>query len=137
MLKYMTKTFDTKKFAADKIAFLGLLIVSLLIARLIIVSRTAIVLSEPIVLEHSGLSISIPTGRGWRSENRWLYQEDSFTLSVFFVPRSATPTILVKCQYLLAAKEATAAVLFEQRAQNMKGVIEKTGQTETASLTFD
>ncbi len=137
LLKYMSKTFDTKKFAADKIAFLGLLIVALLIARLIITSRSAIVLSEPIVLEHSGLSVSIPTGRGWRSENRWLYQEDGFTLSGVFVPYSANPTILVQCQYLLAAEDASASAMFEQRAQKIKGAIEKTGQTDTGSLTLD
>ncbi len=133
----MSKTFETKKIAADKIAFLGLLVVALLIARLIIASRSAIVLSEPIVLEHSGLSISIPTGRGWRSENRWLYQEDGFTLSGVFVPHSANPTILVQCQYLLAAEEVSASALFEQRVREIKGVLNKTGQTGTGSLTLD
>lgn len=133
----MDKTVRTKKIAADKIAFLGLLIAALLIARLIIASRAAIVLSEPIVLEYSGVSIAVPTGQGWRSEYEWLYQDDRFSLNSIFVPQSTNPSILVHCQYLLASEEITAKAMFDRRAMKIRGSIEETGQTETGTLTLE
>jgi len=47
----MDKTYGTKEYAADKIAFLGLFIIALLIAYFIVASRSALVLSEPIKLD--------------------------------------------------------------------------------------
>jgi len=114
----------------DKIALLGLFIVALLIARFIVVWRSAIVLSEPIELDYAGLSVSIPTGNGWRSEKQWKYQQNAFTLGSFFNPGSGSVTALVSCQYLLAATKATADVLFEEKASTAGGVIAKTGQIE-------
>jgi len=133
---YMTGTYETKKYGTDKITLLGLFIVALLIARFIIASRAAIVLSEPIELEYGGLSASIPAGNGWRSEKRWKYQENAFTLSSYFDSGSGV-TALAHCRYLLAATDAPADVLFAEKASAVGGVIVKTGQTRTDKYTID
>lgn len=127
----MNGTCETRRRGVDKIVLLGLFIVALLIASFIVVSRSSIVLSEPIELDYAGLSVSIPTGNGWQSEKQWQYQQNSFTLGSFFNPGSSGPTALVSCRYLLAAARAAPDVLFEEKASEIGGAkIAKTGQIE-------
>ncbi len=120
-----------QKYGADKIVLLGLFIVALLAARLITVSRSAIVLSEPIELNYSGLSLSMPAGNGWQSEKQWRYQGNAFILSSFFNSGSGSVTALARCQYLLAATRATPDILLKEKTSAIGGVIAKTGQTRT------
>ncbi len=121
----------------DKIALLGLFIVALLIARFIVVWRSAIMLSEPIELDYAGLSVSIPKGNGWRNEKQWNYQHNAFTLGSFFNPGSGSVTALVSCRYLLAAPKAAPDVLFEEKASTVGGSkIAKTGQIEIGGPGF-
>jgi hypothetical protein len=124
---YMSRTYETKKYGADKVAFLGLFILALLIARFIIASRSAIVLSEPIKLDYAGLSAVVPAGKGWRSEKQWKYKENAFTLSSLF--QSGSGTALARCRYFLLVTEVSSDVLFEQKASEIGGVIAKAGQT--------
>jgi hypothetical protein len=125
----MNGTYETRSRWVDKIAFLGLFIAVLLIARFIVIRRSAIVLSEPIELNCAGLSVCIPTGAGWRSEKQWKYQQNTFTLDSFFNPGSVTT--IVSCRYHLAATKATPDALFEEKASTVGGAeIAKTGQTE-------
>ena len=133
---YMSSSYETKKYGADKIALLGLLIVSFVIARFIIVSRSAVVLSEPIVLEYAGLSVSVPVGNGWRSEKQWKYQDNSFTLSSYFDTGSGVAA-LAHCRYILTAVDASADVIFGKKASAVGGVIAKTGQTQAGKFTID
>jgi len=133
---YMSSSYETKKYGADKIALLGLLIASLVIARFIIVLRSAIVLSEPIVLEYAGLSVSVPVGRGWRSEKQWKYQDNAFNLSSYFDSGSGVAA-LAHCRYILTATNASADVIFGEKASAIGGVIAKTGQTQADNFTID
>ena len=141
---YMNGTYETKrvpkhnklrlgflKYGADKIALFGFFVVALLVARFIVASRFAIVLSEPIKLDYAGLSVSIPVGNGWQSEKQWKYQEDTFTLSSFFDFGSGSVTALVYCRYLLAAPKSTPDILFKEKASAIGGAIAETGQTVT------
>jgi len=129
----------SQKYGADKVVLLGLFIVALLTARLITVSRSAIVLSEPVELNYSGLSLSIPAGSGWQSEKQWRYQGNAFILSSFFNSGSGSVTALARCQYLLAAARTGPEILFEQKSRAVDGVIVKTGRTRAARppLTID
>ncbi|MFZ0034064.1 MAG: hypothetical protein WAK60_03625 [Sedimentisphaerales bacterium] len=127
----MNGTYKTRNRRVDKIAFLGLFIAALLIARLVVVSRSAIVLSEPIELNFAGLSVSIPTGNGWQSEKQWRYQQNGFTLGSFFNSGSGSINAVVSCRYLLAATKAAPEVLFEEKASAVDGSeIVKTGRIE-------
>ena len=126
---------DTRyeKYAADKIALLGLFTVALLTARFITASRSAIVLSKPIKLSYTGLSVSMPAGNGWQSEKQWKYQENSFTLSSIFGPGSGSVTTLAHCRYLLAATKAIPDTQFKQKASEVGASVAKTGQIQTGT----
>ncbi len=126
-----------EKYAADKIALLGLFIVALLAARLITFSRSSIVLSEPIKLTHTGLSVSMPAGNGWQSEKRWKYQENGFTLRSVFIPHTANPTALISCRYILTGTNEAADTRFKQKASDAGAGVAKIGQTKIDPLIID
>ena len=134
---YMVKTYDIKKIGVDKIALLGLFVLSLLIARLIVASKSAIILTEPIKLTQAGLSVSMPEGNGWKSEKKWKYQGNAFSLSSNFTPRPGKPTAWAQCQYLLATETTTPQARFEQMAFDVDGVIIKTERMQIDTLTID
>lgn len=117
-----------KRYGADKIAFLGLFAVALLLARFIVVSRSAIILSGPIELKYAGLSVSMPTENGWRSEKQWKYYESAFTLSSFFDAGSGRTTAMARCRYILLPTTASADALFEEKASAIGGVLANRGQ---------
>jgi hypothetical protein len=133
----MDKTYDIRKIGGDKIALLGLFIVALLIAHLIVVRKSALVLSEPIKLPHTDLSVSMPAGNGWESEKQWKYRENAFSLISTFTRGTNKPTAWVQCRYLLAAEQNPPQMRFKQQASEVDGEIVKTDQTKTDALTFD
>ena len=134
---YMNKTYDIRKIGGDKIALLGLFIIALLIARIIVASRSALVLSEPITLTDTGLSVSMPAGNGWKSEKQWRYHENAFFLSSNFALGSNRPTAWAQCRYLLAAEMTTPQMRFEQRSFEVDGAIIKTDRMQIDTLTID
>ncbi len=134
---YMDKTYDIRKIGGDKITLLGLFVVSLLIARIIVVSKSAILLSEPITLTDTGLSVSMPQGNGWKSEKQWRFYENGFSLRSIFVLGSRNPTAVAHCRYTKAAETTDLQSLFELKAFDVKGEIVKVGQMYKDTLTFD
>jgi hypothetical protein len=134
---YMDKNYDISKIGADKIALLGLFVVALLVARIIVFSRSAILLSEPIKLTRIGLSVSMPEGNGWKSEKKWRYYENAFYLSSIFVPGSGNPTAEASCRYVLVPETADPQALFMQKAIDAKGKIAKVEQIKKGTITFD
>ncbi len=136
---YMDKTYDIRKIGGDKIALLGIFVVALLIARVIVVSKSALVLSEPIKLTQAGLSVSMPAGNGWKSEKQWRYHENSnsFSLRSGFALGPGRPTAGARCRYLLTAETTTPQMRFEQMASEVDGVIIKTDWMQIDTLTFD
>jgi len=136
----MDETYEIKNVGGDKIALWGLFALSLLVAYFVTVSKSALVLSEPIELSHTGLAVSVPRGNGWHSEKRWKYYENAFTLSSVFAPEPSKPTVVVRCQYLFTADKTTPQMRFEQTRQRRAGVdgtIVKMNQTRKGTLTID
>ena len=137
MAAIMDDTHRIKKIEYDKIALLGLFMLSLLLAHLIVVFMSRISFSDPILLSQTGLSVSMPSGRSWQSDRQWQYQENKFSLSSFFPLGSDRPTTWANCRYLLSAETATPQMRFEQRASGIDAVVTETNQTQTDMLTID
>lgn len=134
---YMDKTYDIKKIGSDKIALLGLFIVSLLLARMIVVSKTSILLSEPIALTDTGLSISMPHGNGWKSEKKWSYDQTGSVIRSIFALGSRSPSAEARCRYVKTNATNNLQGLFEYKAFEVKGEILKVEQIYNDTLTFD
>jgi len=141
----MDKTYDIRgtpqggnpKIGGDKIALLGLFIIALLIARIIVVSKSALVLSEPITLTDTGLSVSMPAGNGWKSEKQWRYHDNGFSLRSRFTLGTRNPTAEARCVYILANETIDLQSLFEQKAFDVEGEIVKVDQVTKDTLTFN
>ncbi len=126
-----------KKQGGDKIGLLGLFVLAVLAAYVTVVLKSAVKLSEPIPLPHTGLSISIPVGNGWHSEQRWMYHESAFILSSVFALRPEKATGWAHCQYRWAAKKATPEDRFAWKASDVDGEIVETGRTQAGGLVVD
>jgi hypothetical protein len=133
----MDKTYKIRNIGGDKIALLGLFAISLLIANMIVVSRSAILLSEPIKLTRSGLSVSMPEGNGWKSDTQWRYNENGFALRSRFALGTNKPTAEARCVYILATESFDPQSLFVQKASDVKGEIVKVDQISNDSLNFN
>lgn len=133
----MDKTYKIRKIGGDKIALLGLFVVSLLIAHMIVVSRSAILLSAPIKLPRSGLSVSMPEGNGWKSDKQWSYYENVFSLRSIFALGTKNPTAEARCVYILTTKTIDPQNLFVQKALDVEGEIVKEDRITKDTLTFD
>jgi hypothetical protein len=131
----MQDRYRTERYGADKIALFGLFVLSLLIAQFLTASRSAVGLSEPIGLSHAGLSVSMPSGKGWGTEEQWEYHENAFILSGVFLPVLPRPTVTVQCRYLLAAPQTGVDVRFQQKAGAVDGEIAETGRLQVGALT--
>ena len=137
MAAIMDDTHRIKKIEYDKIALLGLFMLSLLLAHLIVVFMSRISFSDPILLSQTGLSVSMPSGHSWQSENQWQYLDNMFSVSSLFPRGSDRPTAWANCRYLLSADTTTPQMRFEQKASEIDAVIVKTKQTQTGTLTID
>lgn len=137
MAVYMSETYRLGKLGGDKVALLGLFVLALLVARLVVGLKSAISLSGAISLPCEKLSVSMPSGNGWYSQERWEFLDNTFVLRSVFALHSSKPTAQVNCRYLLAAEPAPPRTRFEQMAREVDGAVVKAGQTEAATLTID
>ena len=137
MAAIMDDTHGIKKHEYDKIALLGLFVLSLLMAYIIVAFRSRLQFSDPIPLSQLGLSVSMPSGHGWQGDKQWNYQENMFSVISLFPRGSDRPTAWASCRYLLSAETATPQMQFEQRASAINAVVTQTNQTQTDTLTID
>ena len=126
-----------RKLGGDKIALLGLFIVALLTAHLVVGLRSALVLSEPIPLRGTDLSVSVPAGNGWQSNEQWVRERNTFILGSSFSPGPGKATASVICRYRAAVNTASSQTQFEQKAREFDGDIVEINQTVTDLLIFD
>ena len=133
----MNGTYDIKNGVRAKVAFLGLFVAALVLARLMVAIRTAVVLSEPIRLSHAGFSVAMPNGNGWRSSRRWEYKQSAFVLSGTFALSNSRPTASARCTCVFPAELVDLRDRFEQKRREIGGEIAGEGQIETDVATVE
>lgn len=132
----MSDTYSIRKFGGDKIALLGLFVVALLTARLIVGLRSGLVLSEPIPLRNTRLSVSVPIGNGWRSDGRWRDHNGVYVLgSSFLLGRSETAWVI--CRYMAIDETITSRMRFEREKDKIDGVIIEINETQTDTFIIE
>ncbi len=128
----MVRVNKTGRYVAEKIALPAILVISLLAARLVVGLRSTIRLSAPIELSHSGLSVSMPSGNGWRCEEKWMYEDKGFTVSSILAIGGETGRSYARCRYLLASPASSGTP-----QERFGGEIAETGRTAVGQLTVD
>jgi hypothetical protein len=122
----------TGKQIAKTLALPALLVISLLAARLAMQTKIGIKMSAPIKLNRSGLSVSMPSGNGWKCTEKWSFEDNSFNVSSIFAVSGLNERSYAQCRYLLAAKEDTPKERIGQEYSETKLVV--TGQITTENL---
>ena len=133
----MNKYIESQKPGTDKIVFLGIFILSLLIAYLIVYANSGILFSDPIELPYSGLSVSIPFNKGWESDLKWQYQDNSYNLRSRFLPDAGIPAAAVNCSYFAPLRSVDSMSWFELQAAGLNSSIEQTGQIRKDNLVIE
>jgi len=122
---------------SDKIAFLGLFILSLVVARLIVGVRSTTRLSGPVELRYSGVSVYVPVGNGWQGERRWSYQRNGYSLSSQRFSMPGQPSGWLRWRYLLVSNATDGKQRIEARAKELKSRIVRSGRTDSGGVVFD
>lgn len=131
---FMNKTYDIRKLGVDKIALLGLFALSLLTARIVVGLKSNLVLSDPVPLPGTGISVAVPTGNGWQRQERWTTVGiNTAVLESSFSGGPGKATARVICRY----QPAAGASSLEQKARKYEGVIVTIDQIVTDTLVFD
>ncbi len=125
----------TRRNTTEKVALAVLLVISLLVARLVIHLRAGIRLSAPIELSRSGLSLSMPSGNGWKCEEKWTYENNVFSASSILVVGGATNRSYAQCRYLLATRAGTPQERLDEEHAETKTI--ETGQITADQLTVN
>ncbi|MGD0078144.1 MAG: hypothetical protein ABSB91_05920 [Sedimentisphaerales bacterium] len=121
----------------EKIAFAVVLVISLVAAQAVINLRSSIRLSAPVELSKSGLSVSVPQGSAWHSDDKWKFDGDGFTIDSSFITGANMGRSYARCRYILAAKQMTAQERFSEYASSLNAEPVETGQLAVKGLVVD
>jgi hypothetical protein len=124
-----------EKHIARTIAMPALLVISLLVAQLVMHSKTGIRMSAPIELSRSGLSLSMPSGNSWKCEEKWTYENNIFSASSVLVAGGVTNQSYAQCRYLLATRAGTPQERLDEEHAEAQTI--ETGQITADQLTVN
>jgi hypothetical protein len=109
-----------KRYSLIEVVLFAILVIGFLVANMVVKKRANVILSNPIPLFGSGLSVSMPANPGWEHTSEWQYEESEsrMTLVGQFRHPSGRGGIEVYWRYLLSTPQGTEKELLEQIAQN-------------------
>ncbi|MBN1457835.1 MAG: hypothetical protein JW912_08285 [Sedimentisphaerales bacterium] len=119
----------TNKYSIAEVVLLVTFAFSLLVGYYIVQERQKIRLSPPIKLDYTGVSVSIPSGEGWKNFGSWQFRENDsdYMLSAQMTSRGHVLAI-VRWRYILASEKITTYQLLAKRAADGGAEIVKTSQ---------
>ena len=117
-----------KKYSLEEVALLVIFALGLLLALVIVIRRSRINMSDPIELPYSGLSVSVPAGRGWRSSDSWVYKRGNEFMVAAYLEVGGRSIAVVRCSYMMAAERIPAGELLEKHVAALRMRIVHSGQ---------
>ena len=124
------------KYSADKIVLLGMLVLSLILAKLVVISKSSISFSEPILLKNASFKISLPNSKGWKAENNFSYNNNSYITNSYLLANSRVPVAWIKCTYYLTASQLDPQQRLIEKVQTIRGKYDTVSTYETSQLTL-
>ncbi len=112
----------SKRYSLTEIGLLAFFVLGLIAAQMLVKARQRIVLSEPVSLAGSGLSVCKPISTGWESTSTWQYESDnSFTL-VAQQFQGTRREVEIRWRYLLCSRAESSRQILEDRAERASAV---------------
>lgn len=113
-----------KRYSLVEVVLLLVLVMGLLLADLIVKRRANVLLSEPIALPGSGVSVSMPANPGWEHTPVWQYEESESSMTLVGQFRSpGRGKIEVQWRYILSTPDGSEQEVLKQRARDTGAVI--------------
>ena len=106
-----------KRYSLIEIVLLAVFTMGLLIASLIVKRRANVILSAPVSVPGSGLSVSMPANTGWEHTTAWQYEESESSLTLVGEFRNpGRGSIDVRWRYILSTPQGSEQELLKQQA---------------------
>ena len=105
-----------KRYSLAEIALLALFVLGLAIAQIIVKVRHRVILSEPISLVGSGLSVSMPVNPGWEYEKKWRHESDNSIALVGQLQTGQSRGVSVQWRYYFGSPGESAQEILQRRA---------------------
>lgn len=126
-----------RRFGLDKLAFLALLLLGLLLARIFISARSSFELSQSIGLKGTGLEVSLPASDNWkRLSNDFKFEDNEFRFTAV-MQISSDSAITALWRYSLIPVKIESLERFNEIAASLEGHIESSGTDAFGQFTFD
>lgn len=120
-----------------ELVLLTVFVSGLITAWLIVAEKTRVSFSQPIRLNYTGLSASVPQGEGWAGLDRWEYNGD---FNLYFLSSElrlqSQPEMYVEWQHLLAERPGDIDEKLKHAVTRIAGSIIEVGQTNSGDLQF-
>lgn len=128
---------ERNKYSPAEVALLGVFAFGLLLSFLLVSNRKKIPLSKPFVAKFDGLKISMPSGRGWKTYEEWVYsnREDAFVL-MSLLKKSSQSVATVSWKYYMTPEEKTLDQVISQKVNEGGFTKVRKGKTEIGELDF-
>lgn len=97
---------ERNKYSPAEVALLVIFAFGLLLSFLVVSARKKIQFSDPLEAPFDGITVSMPSGNGWQSQNKWQYSgiENAFAIKSVLV-QSNVRLAHISWQYNIAAEE--------------------------------
>ena len=112
-----------KRYSVAEIALLALFVLGLAIAQIIVKVRHRVILSEPISLIGSGLSVSMSNNLGWEHETSWRHESDNNIALVGQLQIDRSRGVSVQWRYCFGSPVESAQEILLQRVQQSDSTI--------------
>lgn len=106
-----------KRYSLTEIALLVIFMLGLVVAQILVKVRHRVILSAPIRLAGSGLSVYMPDSAGWEYESTWRYETDNSMALVAEYRIRQSPRGLVQWRYDICSPATSAREILQQRIQ--------------------
>lgn len=128
---------EINKYSPAEVALLGVFAFGLLLSFLLVSSRKNIPLSPPIIAPFDGLRISMPSGRGWETLDKWIYsdREGAFVL-VSSLKESYMNAATVSWKYYMSPREMNLDQVINHKINDSGFIKVRKSETEIGELDF-
>lgn len=118
----------SKRYSLTEIGLLAFFVLSLIAAQMVVKVRQRIVLSEPITLAGSGLSVCKPVSAGWESTASWQYGSDNSLTLVAQQFQGTNREVEILWHYQLCSPTESTREILQRRAEQASAIF---GEVQT------
>ena len=123
-----------EKYELDKVVLLGFFALGLVLAYFHTSVRSRVALTKPLELPYTGITVRMPRGNGWLSDDSWQFTANAFTISSILSPSAGVITASVEVRYIPAPEEIRPDQQIERYIRELDGINIETGKIQNSDI---